>query len=209
MTKRAFERRDGVLFDSYEFPSGQKCRAQFSAQSLGEPLSDEQLQLARESSAQAPDLAQGAFTLRWEEKSDQSLEALLSGLTAGNIVAPPALLNSLDDPRVRPALIEAARRAAPGWLANVAQVVGIVGGAGARDVLRQRMEELSRPPRPSRTRRSSTSPRVLRRPSLRHSFSWTLKTPLERIAFGRSSRTPAGSTVKVPRDTQRARIGNG
>lgn len=142
MTKRAFERRDGVLFDSYEFPSGQKCRAQFSAQSLGEPLSDEQLQLARESSAQAGDRAQGAFTLRWEEKSDQSLEALLSGLTAGNIGAPGALLKYLDDPRVRPALIEAARRAAQGSLSNFAQVLGIVGGEGARDVLRQRMEEL-------------------------------------------------------------------
>lgn len=142
MTKRAFKRRDGVLFDSYEFPSGQKFTAQFSAQSLGEPLSDEQLQLARESSAQAGDRAQGAFTLRWEEKSAQSLEALLRGLVAGNIGAPAALFQYLDDPRVRPALIEAARTADSSKLANVAQVVGLVGGPEARDVLRQRLEAL-------------------------------------------------------------------
>lgn len=142
MPKRAFERRDGVLFDRYEFPPGQKCTAQFSAQSLGEPLSDEQLQLARESSAQAGDRAQGAYTLRWENKTEQSLEALLRGLAAGNIGAPSALFQYLDDPRVRPALIEAARRAAPGSLSNFAQAVGIAGGAGAREVLRQRMEEL-------------------------------------------------------------------
>ncbi len=142
MTKRAFERRDGVLFDRYEFPPGQKCTAQFSAQSLGEPLTDEQLQLARESSAQARDRAQGAYTLRWENKTEQSLEALLRGLAAGNIGAPAALFQYLDDPRVRPALIEAARTADSSKLANVAQVVGLVGGPGARDVLRQRLEAL-------------------------------------------------------------------
>lgn len=142
MTKRAFERRDGVLFDTYELPSGQKCTAQFSAQSLGESLSEEQLHHARKSSAQERDLAQGAFALRYEEKSEQTLQALLEGLAAGNIAAPHTLFQYLDDPRVRPALVEAARRADPSGLANVAQMVGIVGGRGARDVLRQRMEEL-------------------------------------------------------------------
>ncbi|MDP1824495.1 MAG: hypothetical protein Q8L48_14670 [Archangium sp.] len=140
--KRPFERRDGVLLDSYEFPAGQKCTAQLSAHRLGEPLSEEQLQLARESSAQGRDRAQGAFVLRWEEKSEQTLEALLEGLRAGNMATPSSLLRYLDDARVRPALLEATRCADPTLLANCAQALGIAGGPGARDVLRQRMEEL-------------------------------------------------------------------
>ncbi|MBM4780468.1 MAG: hypothetical protein GQE15_22420 [Archangiaceae bacterium] len=52
------------------------------------------------------------------------------------------LLKYLDDPRVRPALVEAVRRAPPDSLANFAQVVGFAGGSGARETLRARMEEL-------------------------------------------------------------------
>jgi hypothetical protein len=142
MAKRVFERRDGQLFDRYELPSGKQCTAQFSAQRLGEPLPEEQLHAARESASQQLDRRSGAYVLRAEEKHADTLEALLAGLSAGNIRAPMTLLAYLDDPRVRPALVEATRLARPESLANVAQVLGIVGGPGAREVLRQRMEAL-------------------------------------------------------------------
>lgn len=142
MPKRAFERREGLLIDRYQLPSGQECTAQIPAQRLGESLSQEQLQHARESSAQALDFGQGAYLLRFESRNAHTLESLMLGLEAGNIAAPGALLGYLDDPRVRPALVEAARRAPPDSLANIARVVGITGGPGAREVLRQRMNEL-------------------------------------------------------------------
>lgn len=142
VTKRAFERRDGLLVDHYESPSGRKNTALIPAQRVGEPLSEEQLRGARESSTQGQDRRSGAYLLRQEPQSEETLSALLVGLAAGNIEAPMGLLKYLDDPRVRPALIDAVRRAPADSLANVAQVVGLAGGAGAKEALRARMDEL-------------------------------------------------------------------
>lgn len=141
MPKRAFERREGLLVDHYESPSGRKSSVLIPAQHVGEPLSEEQLRGARESSKQGEDRS-GAYLLRQEQRSDETLEALLVGLAAGNIAAPMGLLDYLDDRRVRPALVEAVRRAPPDSLANVAQVVGLAGGVGAKEALRARMDEL-------------------------------------------------------------------
>lgn len=52
----------------------------------------------------------------------------------------------VDDERVRPALLDVARRADAEDLANFAQVSGLVGGAGARDLLRKRVEEIALDP---------------------------------------------------------------
>lgn len=142
MPKRAFERREGLLIDRYVLPSGRECTAQIPAQRVGEPLSDEQLRGARDSSKLRADRGSGAYVLSQEPKTEATLESLLVGLDAGNIAAPMGLLKYLDDPRVRPALVGAVRRAPPDSLANFAQVVGFAGGPGARETLRARMEEL-------------------------------------------------------------------
>lgn len=142
MPKRAFERRNGLLIDHYLLPSGRQCTAQIPAQRVGEPLSEEQLRGARESSKLGEDRRSGAYLLRQEPKTEATLESLLVGLEAGNIAAPMGLLEYLDDPRVRPALVEAVRRAPSDSLGNFAQVVGLAGGPGAKEALRGRMEEL-------------------------------------------------------------------
>jgi hypothetical protein len=76
------------------------------------------------------------------DSSREHLDGLLKSLQSGNISAPMALIQFLDDPRVQPALVEAMVRACPEGLANFAQVVGLVGGPGSRERLRERMMEL-------------------------------------------------------------------
>jgi hypothetical protein len=54
------------------------------------------------------------------DMSQEKLDGLLKSLEAGNIAAPMYLLRFRDDPRVRPALVEAARRAPAAEVANFA-----------------------------------------------------------------------------------------
>jgi hypothetical protein len=143
VAKRPFVRRDGYLFDTYLLSNGKECTHQMPALLLDEPLTDELRGAARESAASEWDPAHGAGLLGWDkERSPESLKALLAGLQAGNIGAPMPLLQYVDSPEVRPALIEAVRRTKPEHLANFAQVVGLAGGEGAVEVLEQRLAEI-------------------------------------------------------------------
>lgn len=141
MAKRPFERQGGVLSDRYRSHWGQECNALIPASRLGEVSTEEELRLARESVAQPIDRHYGALALR-TQTSHEALEALLTGLRAGNKAAPMPLLAYLDDPRVRPALIDSLRTTPLDSIANVAQVVGMAGGAGAKEGLRARLREL-------------------------------------------------------------------
>ena len=143
MPKRPFIRRDGYLFDTYLLANGKECTHQMPALLLDEPLTDELRSAARQSAASGWDAAHGAALLGWDQqRSPESLQALLDGLQAGNIAAPMPLLQYVDSPEVRPALIDALRRAKPEFLSNVAQVVGLAGGEGAGEVLASRLTEI-------------------------------------------------------------------
>lgn len=143
MTKRPFIRKDGVARDTFELPGGKRCTRDLPLQTLDGPLSDEQRSRARGSARQEWDPEDGAHVLSWEQgQSAETLEALLAGLAAGNFAAPMPLLRYVDNPAVRPALVEAVRRASPEHLANFAQVVGLAGGPGAKEALRERLTEL-------------------------------------------------------------------
>jgi HEAT repeat protein len=72
---------------------------------------------------------------------------MLAGIASGGGQAfALELTGFVSDPRVRPALIVATRAAQPPELGNVAQALGIIGGPGAREALRDRMEDLLAPP---------------------------------------------------------------
>jgi hypothetical protein len=106
---------------------------------LGELLTDEER-------AAAMDAARSAHGSSYPLRGDASpevLEALLEGLRRFNWSAPLALLKFIDEPRVQPALVEAARECDASDLANFAQVIGLAGGPGAREVLTARIEELA------------------------------------------------------------------
>jgi hypothetical protein len=142
MTKRAFRRKAGILLDDYEDPPGQRCTMQLSAASLGEKLlpeeRDQQLQLVAAGGWDA-----GAAVQALGREEPERLEAMLAGLANGGGQAfALELTEFVADPRVRPALVAATRQAAPPELGNLAQALGVIGGPGVREVLRERMQEL-------------------------------------------------------------------
>jgi hypothetical protein len=75
-----------------------------------------------------------------DEHSSEMLEQLLIALAKQNISAPMRLVAYVDDPRVIPALLAAVRSVPLEHLADFAQALGLVGGPGARDALRARMQ---------------------------------------------------------------------
>jgi hypothetical protein len=85
--------------------------------------------------------AQHAIYALGDEHSPEILEQLLIALEKGHIAAPSPLTRYADDPRVQPALLNAVRTVPLDSLANFAQGLGIVGGTGARDALRARIQE--------------------------------------------------------------------
>jgi hypothetical protein len=112
------------LRDEYTNPEGRRHVEQAPASLMGEPLSD---------------------TDRYRLSGDHSpeyLDSLLASLESGSAAAPNALLQFVEDPRVRPALAAAARRAPARDLANFAQAIALAGGEGAVAVLRDRLHEL-------------------------------------------------------------------
>lgn len=138
MGKRAFFRDRGELKDTYEESPGAKRVLLLPGSTVGEhPNGEMRVDILREVRT-----AHGGYGLR-DDRSQDHLEALLEGLRNGNISAPMSLTHFIDDPRVQPALIAAARRASGTSLANFAQVVGMVGGPGARELLRERLAELT------------------------------------------------------------------
>ncbi|MDD9970079.1 MAG: hypothetical protein OXR73_27785, partial [Myxococcales bacterium] len=83
----------------------------------------------------------GALIDDGDDGSHEYCEALLHALGQGAALdVPRALLRHLHDARVRPALVEALRTACEG---NIAQVVGIAGGPGALDALREWRERIA------------------------------------------------------------------
>jgi hypothetical protein len=142
MSKRAFKREHGVAHDEWEEPPGQTCRSSMPTSMLGEPVADAERGDLLDSAASGhwgrP--FEGTFALAGDQ-SPEFLEALLQGLEVGNMAAPMALLAFRQDPRVEPALLAAARKAPVPMLANFAQVLGLMGGEAAAEVLRERMVE--------------------------------------------------------------------
>lgn len=70
------------------------------------------------------------------------LEALLVALAGGNTARSSNLLRFVDeDPRVRPALVEAMKNASPPGVSDLAYSVGLAGGEGALAALRGRLHE--------------------------------------------------------------------
>ena len=138
--KRAFLRRNGLLFDRYLLPDGRECTGQIPGHMLGEQLSTEERAKALDALRAEEQADTNAVS---NENSPEHLAALLDALRNGNISAPMNLLQYLADPRVRPALVEAARNAPNGMAANFFQVLGLAGGPGAKELLRERIEWLS------------------------------------------------------------------
>lgn len=139
MSKRAFIRQRGTLCDDYEDPPGSKFTICMLASMVGEEISaeDRAAVLAR---ARSP--LGSAYGLH-EDQSSDVLEGALDGVNKLNSSTPMDLMRFLEDGRVQPALVDAARRAPGDCLANFAQVVGLIGGPGSREVLRERLAELS------------------------------------------------------------------
>lgn len=141
--KRAFERKNGMLSDSYIGDDGKRVGAQMPAAMLGEePTSEERAALVERMKSEDPGRAQDARYALITNDSAAVLQGLLDAIDGG---ADPSLdlVKFVDDPRVRPAVLNAARRkdlASPG---NVYQVLGMVGGGGAVDLLRGVVTDLS------------------------------------------------------------------
>ena len=139
MSKRPFVRRGGTLIDDYEEPAGKKYSWEMPASMLGETLSVEE----RNEVLSRTRTARGSAYAMHSDRSPELLDALLAGLENLNMGNPMPLTMFLDDARVQPALVNATRRAPAGELANFAQVLGMIGGPGSRDVLRERLQELA------------------------------------------------------------------
>ena len=141
MAKRAFERRDGLVIDSYEDPPGQKCTYQGPASKLGE--SPDRAPILAAIAGEEGEAPYRGTVAPMGDRSPELLESLLRGLVAGNSAAPMSLVRFIDDPRVRPAILAAAEEAPPAESSNFVQVVGIVGGRGACEFLRKRLSTLA------------------------------------------------------------------
>ncbi|MBS2032577.1 MAG: hypothetical protein JST54_32185 [Deltaproteobacteria bacterium] len=144
MPKRPFRREGGLLIDSYVNREGKTTVHSMPGHMLGEGPTNEQRQGMLACIRVSPDPAAQftAVQATSNEVSGDRLEALLEGVRAGNSAAPLPLLQYVDDPRVQPALLDAARQAQNGLAANFLQVVGMVGGEGAEEFLRSRVIEL-------------------------------------------------------------------
>ena len=142
--KRRFERRGIYLFDSYEDPPGRPIRCQVLAALRGEheaPV-EERRRLLLETIG-AGGWPYDADLLRLERPpSPEFVQALLSGLAAGSAMAAVAIVDHVDDARVRPALAEATRQVGIERLAGFAQTLGRVGGPSAEAVLLERFHEI-------------------------------------------------------------------
>jgi hypothetical protein len=144
--KRAFERKNGVLSDSYIGDDGKSVCSQMPAAMLGEePTREERAALVQRMKSDDVGRAQQARYALTTDKSAEVLDGLLAAIEGG---ADPSLelVKFVDDPRVRPAVVKAARRKNLGLAGNVYQVLGIVGGDGAADVLRDVIADLSTRP---------------------------------------------------------------
>lgn len=143
MAKRPFQRSGGILRDDYTNPEARPHVEQSPASLMGEPLdeADRVQGLADVVSDDAGAQFRGVHSLAGD-RSPEYLETLLSALEAGSAAAPNALLPFVEDPRVRPALAAAARRAPARELANFAQAAAFAGGDAAIPVLRERLHEL-------------------------------------------------------------------
>lgn len=139
MTKRPFDRKRGMLIDEYEDPPGQKRGSYLPASMYGEELAPEDRRHLLDRTAAGKGTS---FDLQ-DEKSPEYLDALLAGLGKQGWALPMALIRFLDDHRVQPALLDATEKARGRDLANFAQVVGMVGGPGSRELLRRRLAELA------------------------------------------------------------------
>jgi hypothetical protein len=135
--KRPFERVDGVLFDEWTAPDGTKASLRLPASLLGkEPTHEERENLLE----RAPTDSMATYALSGDE-SEEVLQALLDGLDT-DAAQPGRLVRWADDPGVRPALHKALRKRKLGTLANFAQVVGRLGGEGAVELLREKLDAL-------------------------------------------------------------------
>jgi hypothetical protein len=146
LAKRPFQRSRGILRDEYTNPEGRRHVEEASASFLGEPLSDVDREqglldvVSGDSGAQF----RGVHRLAGDH-SPEYLDSLLASLESGSAAAPNALLQFVEDPRVRPALAAAARRAPARDLANFAQALAFGGGETAVTVLLERLRELDTP----------------------------------------------------------------
>jgi hypothetical protein len=142
VTKRAFERKNGILSDRYVGDDGRQVCAQMPAAMLGEePKPEERGRLITKFKSTDTAVAQQARYALHTEASAEHLDELLDAVKAG---ADPSLdlVKYVDDPRVRPAIVDAARRKDLAMPGNVYQVLGIVGGAGAAELLRDVVRDL-------------------------------------------------------------------
>jgi hypothetical protein len=145
--KRAFERAQGLYHDRARgAPTVSSIGASFR---LGEPLSPED-RAACIADLESGDVlrAQNAAMALAHDRSPEVLDALLEALGKGAATSVASnLLQFVDDPRVRPALVDALGQERADLVSNVAQAVGSAGGAGARDVLGRRLTKLLDDPR--------------------------------------------------------------
>ncbi len=140
--KRAFERVDGQLIDRFVGLDGKRVTSYAPSAMAGErvPAAQRARMLAQMKKG-----GRGAYALRHEE-SPEHFEALLGALAAGDSSAPSALTTYLDDPRVRPAILAAARAKPLGDASNHFQMLGYCGGAGAKEALTERLRALQGDP---------------------------------------------------------------
>jgi len=146
--KRAFERRDGLLRDRYRGVDGRTIVLSMPGSMVGEPVAKAEPPFRRAEiggdDARRADRAMYALA---DEHSPEMLEQLLIALSKQHMSAPMLPVGYADDPRVQPALLEAARTVPLAGVPNFAQGLGLVGGPGACDVLRARMQEALAHPR--------------------------------------------------------------
>lgn len=136
--RQPFLRRGPLLLDPPDVDTG----AVIHAAELGEPLSaDERAHLLAQLTSTDRAQQEEAITGLGPDRSAETFDALLLALDQGCAAAAAPLLGFLDDPRVRPALAAALRRAPITGLESLARAVGVAGGRDAIEGLRARLPD--------------------------------------------------------------------
>jgi hypothetical protein len=141
--KRTFEERNGYLVDRYKGDDGGPVEAHLPLTSF-EPANEDCREAAIAALRSGAGPYCGTLIDDGDDGSREYCDALLQALDNGAVFGVPhALLRHLRDERVPAALVEALKHADGGRLSNLAQVVGIAGGPGVLNALRDWNERLA------------------------------------------------------------------
>jgi hypothetical protein len=145
MSKRAFERRDGVLVDRRLRSDGREHTSTIAATMLGEEIAPELRAVLLERVASGDGrLADDAVYALSRDATPEMLDALVLGVERGGSRAACAIVPFGEDARVRPAILRALETAPPDSVPNLnlVQAIGRLRLHEAQGVLEKRLAAL-------------------------------------------------------------------